>query len=137
MSGIGESGSVASRFMTSEDQLEELAAEYGPGIFGYVTDNGQLIFSSGAGTSEVGTRTPLRAEQEFRLASATKMYIAVIMLRLIELRGCRLEDSVDRWLPGAVPDAAAVTIEHLLGMHSGIPDYLPELLGDPPDVRPV
>jgi len=46
----------------------------------------------------------------------------------------RLSDTVGSWLPGVVPAADQITIELLLRMRSGLPDYVLAILGDPPDL---
>ena len=43
-------------------------------------------------------------------------------------------DTVERWLPGLVPGGDELTVELLLRMRSGLPDYVWPLLGTPPDL---
>ena len=38
----------------------------------------------------------------------------------------RLEDSVERWLPGLVPNGGAITVRQLLNHTSGLADYAPD-----------
>jgi D-alanyl-D-alanine carboxypeptidase len=67
----------------------------------------------------------VRASNVFSLASVTKPYVAALTLRLADEGRLALDDTVARWLGGAVPAAAgAVTVRELLGHTSGLPDYL-------------
>ncbi|MEE4491529.1 serine hydrolase domain-containing protein [Streptomyces sp. BE230] len=53
------------------------------------------------------------------------------MLQLVGEGRISLEDTVERWLPGAVagdgPDGSSVTVRQLLQHTSGIPEVLPEI----------
>jgi D-alanyl-D-alanine carboxypeptidase len=70
----------------------------------------------------------------FRIASVTKTFLATIILQLVAERRLSLDDAVEDWLPGLVSGARAITAGQLLTMRSGLPDYVPAVLGDPPDV---
>ncbi|WP_161791309.1 serine hydrolase domain-containing protein [Streptacidiphilus jiangxiensis] len=114
-----------------QQALAELAQGRGPGVFALVTQDGEPVFSGCVGTADLARPRPIRAEDRFRVASVTKPYVAAVVL-LLESEGVlRLDDVVERWLPGLVPDATAITVEHLLRMRSGLPDYVRTVLGDP------
>ena len=52
--------------------------------------------------------------------SVTKMFVAVAVLRLVELGELALDEEVSGWLPRA----PAVTVRQLLGHTGGLPDYV-------------
>lgn len=69
------------------------------------------------------------------IASITKPIIATAIMQLVAEGRVRLDDAIDRYVPEfAAGDRPAVTIWHLLGHTSGLPDYdLDELLASRPD----
>jgi D-alanyl-D-alanine carboxypeptidase len=64
----------------------------------------------------------MRATARFRVASVTKPFTAVVVLGLVADGILSLEDTVERWLPGRLPDGAGsrMTIRMLLGHRSGL-----------------
>jgi D-alanyl-D-alanine carboxypeptidase len=84
-----------------------------------------------AGFANLRTRERLRADHAFRVGSITKTFVATIVLQLAAEGVLRLDDSVERWLPGVVPNGGAITLRHLLNHTSGVYNYTddPELLG--------
>lgn len=80
-------------------------------------------------TAGVGDRTTGRArgpQDRFRIGSLTKTFVATVLLQLEAERRIRLDDTVDRWLPGLVRghgnDGRAVTVRQLLNHTSGLHD---------------
>ena len=92
------------------------------GAIGLV-DDGADVSAVAVGTARLGTGRPLRVTDELRVGSVTKTVIATITLQLVGERRLRLSDTVERWLPGMVPNGAAITIRMLLNHTSGIFDY--------------
>src|SRR5690349_12838007 len=80
--------------------------------------------SLAAGVADAATADPMRVDDRFRIGSLTKTYASVVVLQLVAEGTLRLDDSVERWLPGAVPGGSAITVRELLDHSSGIPDYL-------------
>jgi D-alanyl-D-alanine carboxypeptidase len=68
-------------------------------------------------------RTPMAAGERFRVASITKTFVATVVLQLVAEQRLRLDDAVERWLPGLVPNGRAITIRQLLAHTSGLTDY--------------
>ncbi|CCH35517.1 serine hydrolase domain-containing protein [Actinosynnema sp. NPDC047251] len=61
---------------------------------------------------------------EFRMASNTKTVTATILLQLVAEGRAGLDDPVERWLPGVVPNGSAITLRMLLNQTSGLFDFL-------------
>ena len=87
-----------------------------------------LGVSSGDGETWVGADgTPERdgppagRDAPFRIASITKVFVAVVVLQLVEEGRLRLDDPASRYAPDA--GAWPVTIRELLNHTSGIPDF--------------
>jgi D-alanyl-D-alanine carboxypeptidase len=76
-----------------------------------------------AGFANLRTRERLRADHAFRVGSVTKTFVAAVVLQLAAEGVLRLDDSVERWLPGVVPNGGAITLRQLLNHTSGIYDY--------------
>ena len=116
------------------DALTETAAGHGPGLVGLVTEQGVPVFEAGVGTADLDTDRPPTADDRFRIGSITKTYVSALLAQLLREGAFARTDTVERWLPGLVPGGAELTIDLLLRMRSGLPDYAWPLLGDPPDL---
>ncbi|GAV46239.1 D-alanyl-D-alanine carboxypeptidase precursor [Streptomyces acidiscabies] len=80
-----------------------------------------------AGTAELGTNRPVPYGASFRADSATKPFVATVVLQLAAEGRLSLDDSVEKWLPGVVAgngnDGRRVTLRNLLQHTSGIHNY--------------
>src|SRR4051812_47059155 len=76
-----------------------------------------------AGVGEIATKTPMNAADRYRIASLTKTYVAAVVLQLAGEGKLRLTDTVERWLPGLVPNGDRITIRELLTHTSGLADH--------------
>ena len=76
-----------------------------------------------AGTDLATTRRPMLAGDRFRIGSITKTFVATLVLQLAAEHRLSLDDTVERWLPGIVPDGDAITVRQLLQHTSGLFDY--------------
>lgn len=116
-----------------ERLLSITTSSYGPGLFLLVHEGADVIFAGSAGTADVDHPRQIAVEDHFRVGSVTKPFVAALILLLVESGVLSLRDTAGALLPGLLPTGADVTVEHLLRMQSGIPDYVPALLGTPPD----
>lgn len=66
----------------------------------------------------------LSADDEFRMASNTKVMVATVVLQLVAEHRLSLTDTVQKWLPGAVPNGSDITVRMLLDHTSGLADYI-------------
>ncbi|MEU4794790.1 serine hydrolase domain-containing protein [Streptomyces sp. NPDC023327] len=84
-----------------------------------------------SGTAELGTDRPVPRQGYFRMGSNTKTFVSTVVLQLAAEGRLRLDDTVDRWLPGVVAgnghDGGRITVRQLLQHTSGLPDYAAEL----------
>lgn len=116
------------------EALTRTGEEHGPGLFGLVTDGGEVVFDGAVGVADLTDGRPMTADDQVRIGSITKTYVTALVLRLIGEGALAPTDTVERWLPGLVPDGDELTVRLLLGMRSGLPDYVWALLGNPPDL---
>jgi D-alanyl-D-alanine carboxypeptidase len=119
-----------------QDQLEaalaETAEDHGPGLYGLVTQDGRISFAGTVGVADLDRPRLLNATDCFRIGSITKMYVATLVLQLVAEGVLGLDDTVEDRLPGLLPDGGTITVEMLLRLRSGLPDYVEPLMGDPP-----
>ncbi|WP_440105240.1 serine hydrolase domain-containing protein [Streptosporangium sp. H16] len=116
----GPAGSASALQAIAEDLV---AAAGSPGAVVHVRDDGK-VQEAAAGFADPATRTPMRVDHRFRIASITKTFTAAITLQLVRERRLALRDTLGELLPGVLPGAGRVTVEQLLNHTSGIPDYL-------------
>lgn len=101
--------------------LDRVAVEGAPGAFVVVWEDGEVrAWERGLAAPSV----PIRADQRFRIGSVTKTFVATLVLMLVDDGRVSLDDSVERWLPGQVPDGRAITVRQLLSHTSGLFDYV-------------
>lgn len=91
----------------------------------------QVNTPQGSWTATGGTADgdrPTAPDDRFRIGSMSKTFVAVTALLLADEGVFSLDDAASRWLPddiiANIANAGTVTIRQLLGMRSGIPDYL-------------
>lgn len=110
--------------------LIETAADHGPGVYGLVTESGRTVFEEAVGVADLEDRRPIAAKDQYRIGSVTKMYTATLALQLVGDGLLTLDDTVEKLLPGLVPGGGDITVEILLRLRSGLPDYNAVLFGD-------
>jgi D-alanyl-D-alanine carboxypeptidase len=112
--------------------LAETAVDHGPGVYGLVTQGGRPVFTGVVGVADLDRPRPIEAGDRYRIGSVTKLYVATIVLQLVADGLLGLDDTIEDRLPGLVPDSDRITVETLLRLRSGLPDYITQLFGNPP-----
>lgn len=74
-----------------------------------------------AGKADIESGRDLEVGDRFRIASVTKTFTAEVVLQLVDDQKLRLDDNVDKYIPG-IPDGSKITIQMLLGHTSGLYD---------------
>lgn len=90
-----------------------------------VAKDGQLICETAEGSFDVEAGIPMKTYTIFRLASVTKLYVAVATMLLVSKGKLKLDDTVDQFLPyfkPALPDGSipGISIRQLLSHTSGL-----------------
>jgi D-alanyl-D-alanine carboxypeptidase len=91
-----------------------------PGCVVAVAENGKLVLEQAFGTAELGRKAPLTPRHRFRVASHSKTFTAVGILKLREQGRLGLDDPAGRHVDGLPPAAAAATIAQLLSHSAGL-----------------
>ena len=101
--------------------LDQVVAAGAPGAVLLVRDGDRTIRLT-SGDGNLKPRTPMHAGDRFRVGSITKTFVATVVLQLVGEKKLRLGDSVERWLPGVVPNGKRITVRQLLNHTSGLFD---------------
>lgn len=110
--------------------LDKLHADGVVGTVARVLD-GRDTIEARTGVARLGSNDPVRFDTQFRMGSNTKTFVAIVVLQLAEEGKLRLDDTVERWLPGLVSgngnDGKKITIRQLLQHTSGLYNYTGDL----------
>ena len=90
-----------------------------PGVFAGVVRDGGLAWSTGVGAKDLGDpEVPPGPDDQFLVASNTKTFTAVLVMRLRDEGKLTLDDTLERFFPGTAH--AGVTIRQCLAHASGM-----------------
>lgn len=105
-----------------EGAVDRVMAEAGvPGaIVGIWGPDGEFVRAFGVADKK--TRAPMKTDFYSRIGSQTKTFTVTAVLQLADQGRLRLDDPVSRFVDG-VPRGDAITLRHLAGMQSGLPNY--------------
>jgi CubicO group peptidase (beta-lactamase class C family) len=113
------------------EKLFKASAERMPGaVMGVIVD-GELVWVKAAGVRETENKAPVTPETVFRIASMTKSFTAMAILKLRDEGKLSLDDRVDKYVPALAhlsyptSDSPAITIRHLLTHSEGFPEDNP------------
>ena len=101
--------------------LEEYADDSFTGTLAVATDKDIVYLYAEKETEKDGT-TLESQDTVFDIASVSKTFTAVCILQLAEKGKLKLDDTIDKYFP-EYETGKKITIDHLLHMSSGIPDY--------------
>jgi len=99
-------------------------------ILGVIID-GELVWVKAAGVRETANNAPVTPETVFRIASMTKSFTAMSILKLRDEGKLSLEDPVSRYIPEIASlsyptsDSQVLNIRHLLTHSEGFPEDNP------------
>ena len=116
--------------------IEKLYQEYAeknhfPAISYGIVANGQLVYAGSTGIANVVTKTEATPKTLFRIASMSKSFTAMAILKLRDEGKLSLSDGVEKYIPemkraGALTsDAPPITVQQLLTMSAGFPEDNP------------
>jgi CubicO group peptidase (beta-lactamase class C family) len=99
-------------------------------VLGVIID-GELVFVKAAGVRDTTSNAPVTPETVFRIASMTKSFTAMAILKLRDEGKLSLEDPVSKYVPELATlsyptsDSPVLTIRHLLTHSEGFPEDNP------------
>ena len=123
---------LASAFSEIDRLFEQFASRNRvPGIAWGILIDGKLVDSGSAGFRDIASKAPARPDTVFRIASMTKSFTAMSILKLRDEGKLTLDDLAERYVPqlGALKyptsDSPRLTIRHLLSHAEGFPEDNP------------
>jgi CubicO group peptidase (beta-lactamase class C family) len=102
-----------------------------PGMSYAVIVDGKMVHANAFGIADVKVMTPATPQTGFRIASMSKSFTALSILKLRDAGKLSLSDPVSKYIPEMAKvksysqDAPTVTIENLLTMSAGFPEDNP------------
>src|SRR6476660_10369647 len=111
----------ASRVEAVRKQAKALTA-FAPGVLVSVRD-GNDRETLAIGDAARHPERAMRPGDTVMVASVTKALVAAAALSLVQHGLLRLDDTVEKWVPGLLPKGRRITIAQLLSMSSGLPNY--------------
>ena len=124
-SGVGAVPGGRTRNAAVQRLLDRLVGTPGGPVGAIVTlyRHGRTTVLS-AGRADAARPAAPRLGDHMRIASISKAFTGAVALHLVDEGRLRLDDTIGRRLPGAMPRAwSMVTIREMLNHTSGLPDY--------------
>ena len=139
---LPESVNISSERLNRIDTmlLRSIEDKWIAGAAAFIARDGKIIYNRAFGESDIETRTPMKTDAIFRIASQTKAIASIGLMMLFEEGKFLLDDPVSRYIPEfahqqvldkysekdttytAIPALREITIRDLLTHTSGI-DY--------------
>ena len=123
---------------TVQEQVDE-AIGYGfDGMIVYVDEAGKEPAFYASGWKNKETKIPADPKSLFKIASISKLYVAVAITKLVKDKRLSLDKTLADYFPelvGRIENAEKITLRLMLQHRSGIPNYTAQpdfLWGDPP-----
>lgn len=112
---------------TIQEQVEDATSHGLDGIIVYIEKKGENPKFYSAGLQNRADQTPINPQALFKIASISKLYIAVAAAKLINNKSLSLDKTLATYLPeltGRIENADQITLRMLLQHRSGIPDFI-------------
>lgn len=111
-------------------KLDQIFADYAqtapmPGLVYGVVKDGRLIHVQGYGVQDMDAKAPITADSRFRIASMSKAFTALAILKLRDAAKLRLDDPAEKYVPEMkgwrypTADSPTITVRDLLTHTSG------------------
>jgi CubicO group peptidase (beta-lactamase class C family) len=123
---------VAEAFAAVDQLFKQFVADRRvPGAAWGIVGEGGVEHTNVAGYRDVPSRSPVDRDSVFRIASMTKSFTAISILKLRDEGKLSLDDPAEKYVPemagmkAASADAPKITIRHLLSHAEGFPEDNP------------
>ena len=87
-----------------------------------IAKNGEIVFEDYHGVTNFSTKNPITSSSPFHIASVSKTFTAMVILKLMEQGKINLDADVKTYLPSF--PYQNITIRNLLSHRSGLPNYV-------------
>jgi D-alanyl-D-alanine carboxypeptidase len=125
---VGETDGGEDRFSSETIQqldgaiAQVMSEENLPGVAVAVSVPGEGEYVQAQGAANLETGRGRQPNDPFRIGSITKTFTATALLQLVDQGQLSKSDPLSNWYPD-FPNAEQITVDDLLSMRSGIPDY--------------
>ncbi|TYC66616.1 class A beta-lactamase-related serine hydrolase [Streptomyces sp. CB01881] len=120
-SGTGSAQERRPPRVDGQQELRDLVERGGTtAALAEIRADGRPRWRGAAGTADLASGRQARPDGRFRIGSVTKTFVSTVLLQLVGEGRLRLDDPVERHLPGVVPNGAAITVRQLLNHTSGL-----------------
>ncbi|MBK5256873.1 MAG: beta-lactamase family protein [Vicinamibacteria bacterium] len=115
-------------------EIDRAFLDYAPNVPGLawgVIIDGELVHSGAAGLRDLGTNAKAAPDSIFRIASMTKNFTAMAVMKLRDAGRLSLDEPAARYVPELrnlkypTTDSPAITLRHLLSHSAGFPEDNP------------
>ncbi len=115
------------------DKIMARYSDVNPGAQVAVSKNGQLIYSSARGMSDLEHNVPLTKQSKIEAGSVSKQFTAAAILLLEQQGKLSLNDDVRIYVPEVPNYGYTITLRHLINHTSGLKDWgvIAEIAGWP------
>ena len=107
--------------------IQELVDAGYPGALAAKTDKDGNAVGATAGKGNLATGEAPPLDGEVRIASNTKTFVAVLVMKMVEEGKVKLDEPIETYLPGIVKgqgvDGKKITVRQLLQHTSGLPEF--------------
>lgn len=122
---------------TVQEQLEEGVEQGFDGMIVYVDQGGKPAESYAAGWHDRVKKIPAYPQALFKIASITKLYVAVSLAKLVKEGRLSLDKTLAEYFPelaGRIENSDRITLRMMAQHRSGIPNYVdhPDYWTNPP-----
>lgn len=94
-----------------------------PAVATVAIHKGQVVYQKAFGSTELDHFTPATIDTKFQLGGLSKQFTAFAILLLEEQGKLSLTDDIRKYLPELPEYPQTITIDHLMSMTSGLPDF--------------
>ena len=108
------------RLVQSDGFLKRLAAEKGFSGTVLIARDNKILLDQGYGFADLKKTERTKTDTKFYIASITKNFTAVAILKLVEQKKLRLDDAIARFFKEVPADKRSITIHHLLTHTAGL-----------------
>ena len=112
---------------TIQEQVDDAIKYNLDGIIVYIDQTGTPPAFYSAGWKDKENKVPANPKALFKIASISKLYIAVATTKIINSQMLSLDDTLSNLLPefvGKIENANRITLRMLIQHRSGIPDWI-------------
>ncbi len=101
-----------------------------PGLAVAIVQDNELVYANGFGVRNLDTGAPMTATSVMSMASISKAFTATAIMQLVEAGKVDVDEPYVTYVPYFEMEDARykmITVRHLLGHHSGMPELTPDL----------